>query len=317
MENYNSQSTQFDLSFEKYIKRSPISIFSKDNVIGKDNIEDLICPICFYVLKNPISCSSNKNAHSFCKECIDHYLNENDNDKCPICKLKFEYKNNNELIDSLNKLSFECFFKKEGCKDILSYSEYLNHINICKYNNNIQYKCNIKKYNYNKKEFEICGYIGNKIKIEQHFKKCGLIKFNCLFCNKFFLQMDIEEHVTNKCKIIFEKYANGDKYFGEKSNNLKEGYGIYFYSNGGEYEGQFKNDMKEGFGIDNTNEDYYIGEFKKGLREGYGIVYYSEEIRYEGEFKNDKKEGYGIDYYSNGDRYEGEFKNNKKRRIWF
>jgi len=200
MENYNSQSTQFDLSFEKYIKRSPISIFSKDNVIGKDNIEDLICPICFYV----ISCSSNKNAHSFCKECIDHYLNENDNDKCPICKLKFEYKNNNELIDSLNKLSFECFFKKEGCKDILSYSEYLNHINICKYNNNIQYKCNIKKYNYNKKEFEICGYIGNKIKIEQHFKKCGLIKFNCLFCNKIFLQMDIEEHVTNKCKIIFE-----------------------------------------------------------------------------------------------------------------
>ena len=102
MENYNSQSTQFDLSFEKYIKRSPISIFSKDNVIGKDNIEDLICPICFYVLKNPISCSSNKNAHSFCKECIDHYLNENDNDKCPICKIKFEYK-----------------IKNEGCKDNL------------------------------------------------------------------------------------------------------------------------------------------------------------------------------------------------------
>ena len=204
MENFNSQSSQFDLSFKKYIKRIPISIFCIDNVIEKENIEDLICPICFCILKNPISCSSNKNAHSFCKECIDRYLNENHKDNCPICKLKFEYKNNNELIDSLNKLSFECFFKKEGCKDILSYSEYLNHINICKNNNNIQYKCNIKKYNYNKKEFEICGYIGNKIKIEQHFKKCGLIKFNCLFCNKIFLQMDIEEHVTNKCKIIFE-----------------------------------------------------------------------------------------------------------------
>ena len=29
--------------------------------------------------------------------------------------------NNNELNDLLNKLSFECLFKKEGCKEILSY----------------------------------------------------------------------------------------------------------------------------------------------------------------------------------------------------
>ena len=62
----------------------------------------------------------------------------------------------------MNKLSFECIFKKEGCKEILSYSEYLNHINNCKYDNNIEYECNIKKYNYNKKEFEIGGYVGKK-----------------------------------------------------------------------------------------------------------------------------------------------------------
>ena len=56
--------------------------------------------------------------------------------------------------------------------------------------------------------------------------------------------MDIEEHVTNECKIRFEKYENGDKYIGEKVNNLKEGYGIYFYSNGSVDEGEFKNDKK-------------------------------------------------------------------------
>ena len=50
MENFNSQSTQFDISFKKYIKQISISIFNKDNVIGKENIEDLICPICFNVL---------------------------------------------------------------------------------------------------------------------------------------------------------------------------------------------------------------------------------------------------------------------------
>ena len=163
----NNQTNKFNLSFKKYIKQIYKSRYNQDKVIKKENIDDLICPICFYVLKNPISCSNNKNAHTFCKECIDQYLKENN--KCPVCKINFEYKINNELIKSLNKLLFECLFKENGCKEILSYSEYLNHINICKYNNNIQYKCNIKKYNYNKKDFEICGYIGNKINIEQHF----------------------------------------------------------------------------------------------------------------------------------------------------
>ena len=189
MEDINNQSTQFDSSFNKYIKRIPKLFYNRDNVIETEKIEDLICPFCFYLSKNPISCSSNKKVHSFCKDCIDQYLKENN--KCPTCKLNFEYKINNELNDLLNKLSFECLFKKEGCKDILSYSEYLNHINNCKYDNNIEYECNIKKYNYNKKEFEKCGYIGNKINIEQHFKRCGLSEYKCLFCDKNILQMDI------------------------------------------------------------------------------------------------------------------------------
>ena len=67
MEDFNAQSNQYDLYFKKYIKKITISIYSKENVIEKDNIEDLICPICFYILKNPISCSNNKNSHSFCK----------------------------------------------------------------------------------------------------------------------------------------------------------------------------------------------------------------------------------------------------------
>ena len=271
MEDFNKQSTQYDLSFKKYIKQIPKLYYSKDNVIEKENTEDLICPICYYVLKNPISCSNNINAHSFCKECIDQYLKENN--KCPVCKLNFEYKIINELNDSLNKLSFECLFNKEGCKEILSYSEYLNHINNCKYDNNIIYECNIKIYNHNIKDFEICGYTGNKINIEQHFKKCGFVVYKCLFCDKNIFQMDIEDHVTNKCKVIYEKYQNGEKYIGEKQNNLKEGYGIYIYSDNGRYEGQFKNDKKEGFGIYYySNGDDYIGEFKNDLREGYGSI---------------------------------------------
>ena len=73
MEDLNNQLTEYDLSSNKYIKINPKLLYNKDNVIEKDNIEDLICPICFYVLKDPISCSNKKNAHSFCKVCIDQY----------------------------------------------------------------------------------------------------------------------------------------------------------------------------------------------------------------------------------------------------
>ena len=58
------------------------------------------------------------------------------------------------------------------------------------------------------------------------------MKFNCLFCNKDILQMDLEEHSHNICKFDIIKYQNGDKYIGEKKNNMKEGFGIYYFDNG-------------------------------------------------------------------------------------
>ena len=53
MEDFNNnQTNKFNISFKKYIKRNPKLFYYKDNVIEKENIEDLICPICFYILKN-------------------------------------------------------------------------------------------------------------------------------------------------------------------------------------------------------------------------------------------------------------------------
>ena len=218
-----------------------------DNLINKENTEDLICSICFYILKDPKSCSDKKNSHSFCKECIDYYLKDNNNNTCPTCKLNFEYKIKNEINNKLNKLSFQCMFKNKGCNEIKSYSEYLNHINECKYFIG-EYECNIKKYNYNKKEFEKCGYIGNKENMENHIKICGLIKYKCLFCNENILQKDLEEHATNKCKFRIITYQDGTKYLGEIQNNVKNGYGIFCLPNGIKYKGEFKNDKFEGYG---------------------------------------------------------------------
>ena len=305
-----------DIYFKKFIKyNNQLLIYNPENINNKENIEDLICPICLNVLKNPISCSDKKNSHSFCKECIDTFLKENN--KCPICKLIFEYKINNNLQKELNKLSFKCQFKNEGCNEILFYSDYLNHIFNCKYNN-IQYECNVKKYDYKRKEFKKCGYLGNKNEIEIHFKLCGLNEYECIFCNEKILQLNLEEHVNNKCIFRIYHYDNGDIYEGEFKNDLKEGYGIFYNSNGDRYEGEWKNDLREGYGIYYYSDgDRYEGEWKNDLREGYGIDYFYNGDRFEGEFKNDKMEGYGIFYSSLGLKVEKYFKDNIKDKLLF
>ena len=38
--------------------------------------------------------------------------------------------------------------------------------------------------------------------------------------------MNLEEHIINKCRFGITNYENGDKYIGEKQNNIEEGYGI-------------------------------------------------------------------------------------------
>ncbi len=264
----------------KYIKLNENYLFyDREDLI--ENNEDLICPICFSILKNPINCSDNKNSHSFCKECIDKYLIENN--KCPVCKNIFEYKINNDINNLLNKLSFKCKFKTKGCNKIISYSEYFHHMQNCKYNN-MKYECLVKKYNYQKKEFEKCGYIGNKNEIEKHINVCANINYRCIFCNKNILQMNLEEHVEKICKLKIEKYPFGGIYVGQKNNNLREGYGKLYYYDGDRYEGEWKNDRIEGS----------------------GIFYFYNGGRYEGEWKNGMREGYGINYFSDGNKYEEE-----------
>ena len=310
----NTSLNENDIDFKIFLKyNNQILSYNPENIINKTNTDDLICSICFNILNNPISCSDKKNCHSFCKECIDIFLKENN--KCPICKLTFEYKINNNLINELNNLSFKCPFKKEGCNEILFYSEYLNHYYNCKYNN-IQFECKVKKYDYKSKDFKECGYLGNKKEIEKHFKLCGLTEYKCIICKEKILKINFEEHVKNKCIFRIYHYYNGDRDEGEWKNNLREGIGIYYYSNGDRYEGEYKNDENEGIGIYYFfNGDRYEGEWKNNLREGYGILYLTDGDRYEGEWKNNLKEGYGILYMSNGIRYEGEWKNGKLEGI--
>ena len=244
----NSLSTYLNIYLKKYVNQDNINYYDPNYLVDKKNSDDLICPICFCILNEPLNCSDRNNSHSFCKTCLNIFLKGNN--KCPTCKLKFEFKINTEKINNLNNLVFKCMFYNEGCNAILSYSDYLNHINNCEYNNT-KYECNIMKYNYTKKDFEKCGFLGNRFDIENHFQSCAYTGFQCLFCNEYILNMKLEEHAKDKCKFGMCKYPSGNKYIGEKINNLKEGYGKFYFLEDIRirYEGEFKNNLIEGYGI--------------------------------------------------------------------
>ena len=229
-ESLDSLLNKYKIDKDKYLNCISNFYYDRENVIENDiDISNLICPICYYILKQPRFCSSNNNSHSYCKECIDKYLEINN--KCPICKNKFENKSKNEIENELHKLEFKCVFYKEGCNEVINYLEYFNHIYSCKYNNLI-YECKIEKYNYLKKEFEECNYKGNKEEIKEHLKRCGLMKNKCIFCCENILKIDLKEHFENKCKLGIYKYINNDKYIRENKNKIKDGIGIYYYSDG-------------------------------------------------------------------------------------
>ena len=332
----------------EYIRSVPnVLFYNIDDVVeGNKYIDKLICPICYNILNEPISCNSTKTSHTFCKECIQKSLEIND--KCPMCKQKFESETNKKIEKLLQKLKFKCKFAEEGCSKILPYSIYFYHLNKCGYRD-ILYECQVGKYNYKKKIMEKCRYKGTCKKVIKHFKKCAFLENKCLFCHKNFFQINFLKHFSSSCqiRIIFNEDStalgehddngdiqglcrcflnDGEIYEGEVKEEGPNGFGIYYFENGQIFQGEWKNNKREGYGILLDNDKLiYQGEYKNNLKDGIG----KEKIalgEYEGEYKNDKMEGYGIFHFNNlveleecedinnfygySIKYEGEWKNN-------
>ena len=185
--------------------------------------------------------------------------------------------------------------------------------------------------------------INNYDTSKRNFHKLENINFIKNYNKKLIKELNkvIEEDKIYEYSLNNFYNEDGDKYFGETKNGLKEGNGILYYNKENQYkrkryEGEFKNDKLEGKGImywdngakyegvfKNDNRDgkgiyYYIngeiyeGEFKNGIKEGKGIYYYINGDKYEGDFKRGMKEGKGKFYYKNGDKYDGDWKNDLK-----
>lgn len=72
------------------------------------------------------------------------------------------------------------------------------------------------------------------------------------------------------------KYGPYPFFFGEFSNNVKEGNGLLKYKDGSIYRGQWSNDKKHGRGeMFYENGDKYDGEWQYGKKTGEGQYYFS------------------------------------------
>lgn len=94
-------------------------------------------------------------------------------------------------------------------------------------------------------------------------------------------------------------YPTGNFYEGEWYQNQKSGSGIMFWRSLNEkYIGQWSNNLQNGFGTHLLLEERGEGKFLRN--------------RYEGFWVNGCREGFGNFYYANGTKYEGEWQKNLK-----
>ena len=126
-------------------------------------LNELECPICLKILDNPYYCLK-CNRH-FCYNCISSQK------ECPFrCSDKLEIAGINRLFSNiLNQTELKCINEKNGCKEIILFEKYENHLKECNY-----YKC----------ENNGCDFIGNKNKYENHKKICIYRCIPCLKCKK-------------------------------------------------------------------------------------------------------------------------------------
>jgi len=108
------------------------------------------------------------------------------------------------------------------------------------------------------------------------------------------------------------RFPSGDRYEGQLSGGLLDGWGVYYFRNGDRYEGSFREDMKQGYGVLYfQNGDIYKGEFLDDKRHGKGTYVFANGSRYVGEFRDGKRHGRGRYIYEDGQEYIGDFRDGK------
>lgn len=138
------------------------------------------------------------------------------------------------------------------------------------------------------------------------------------------------------CKIpVPANNKHENKYCGEWKNNIRDGFGTYYWCNGSLYAGEWKNDKREGFGTRTwPNGNKYVGEYKNHKRHGEGGFTFSNGSVFKGLFEDNKfvrgtytwpnkriydgdwnnifRHGNGRYWWPDGRTYDGEWKGDKR-----
>ena len=141
--------------------------------------EDLHCPICTNVLKQPVHCVSNE--HYFCKACITRHL-END-EKCPCCMERLSFEDlkppSRFVTNRLSQLTIHCDNSDRGCQELVGLGDLSSHVKSCGFSSVV---CSN----------EGCALTMNKK--EQHHHEtatCHFLKIKCAECGE--LKKEVEE----------------------------------------------------------------------------------------------------------------------------
>jgi hypothetical protein len=135
-------------------------------------------------------------------------------------------------------------------------------------------------------------------------KFLNLISYNKLFndINQIVLSINslTKDTIFENEYYQTQQFSNGDIYYGEVSNNQRNGFGKYYYSETG---------------------DYYIGYWRENEKNGKGTFYkVGDTITYKGYYQNGKHQGIGYKKRGNGE-YFGEWidnlENGKGKYVWY
>ena len=154
---------------------------SEDILSNINILPGLKCQICFNLVWEPVeieNCS-----HIFCKYCINKSLMERK--ICPVCRqTSIKIKPCISLSRCCGEFKIKC--KNIGCKETPSYSNYMEHLEKCKFK---KYMC----------LNEGCNYKGIREEVKNHCLNCEFRIIDCKYCHNPVKFCDFEKHSKTEC----------------------------------------------------------------------------------------------------------------------
>lgn len=173
------------------------------------------CPICLYVLRDPMQ---TKCGHRFCKKCIEKWIRESES-RCPVDNQRLNqsdlFPDNYAKREVLN-LNVKCPNYKKGCDLIVTLSDVQNHYDACDFSYvpcpllcaNILLRRDLESHKLTEcpKRVVQCSQCKNSILAEDeqsHSSQCPLSVVQCTSCSAQFPRQHTMRHLSEcpKAKI--------------------------------------------------------------------------------------------------------------------